>query len=112
MLLDVELRESSATLRLSGEAGVGDAVRLKAALTPALLAMPELRLDMAGLTSIDVAMVQLIHALCCGSRKRRQRVVRSSAVPAEVLQAAAEMGAAGLGCGRVCGEPSCVFEGC
>lgn len=112
MLLDVELSDSAVALKLAGEAGVGEAVRMKAALTPAVLVMPELRLDIAGLTSIDAAMVQLVHALRCGSRERRQRVVRSSAVQAEVVQSAADMGAAGLGCGRVCGEPSCIFEGC
>lgn len=112
MLLDVEFSESAAAIKLSGEAGVGDAVRLKAALTPAVLEMPELRLDIAGLTSIDAAMVQLVHALRRGSRKRRQKVVRSSAVQADVAQAASDLGAAGLGCGRVCGEASCIFEGC
>lgn len=110
MFAEVEIFEDAVAVKLAGEAGLAQAVEFKAGLTPAVLEAAELRLDIAELTSLDVALLQLVHGLRCSGRARGRRVRRVSPVRAEVAQSAADAGAAGLGCGRVCGESSCIFE--
>lgn len=110
MPVDVAIMEDAALLRLSGEVGLAEVARVKAALAAAALEKREVRLNIAELSGIDAALLQLVHALRCSSRGRGCRVIRVSPVQAAVAQAAADAGAAGLGCGRVCGHPSCIFE--
>lgn len=106
----VSMEGDSTLVKLAGEAGLAQAAEFKAAMTAEVLASQEVRIDLAELSSLDMSLLQLIHALRCGGRARGRKVRRVSAVQPAVAQAAADAGAAGLGCGRACGEATCVFE--
>ena len=66
--------------------------------------------ELKELSGIDASVVQLIHAMMCTRREGWQTAVRVSGLRREVAQQAADLGGAGVGCGRVCGESCCVFE--
>jgi len=110
MPVEVRMKEDAATVTLAGEMGLQEARELKSALAEAVEHAGGVQLDISELSGMDVSVLQLMHAVRCHCRGQARRVTRVSRMQATVAQIAADAGAAGVGCGRICGEPQCVFE--
>ena len=110
MCVELSQHERGARVTLRGEVGLQEIQQLRSVLEEAMQNPAGIWFDLEELRGIDASVVQLIHAMTCTRREGWQAAVHVSGLGREVAQQAADLGGAGVGCGRVCGEPCCIFE--
>jgi anti-anti-sigma regulatory factor len=85
MKMDLTIEENASRLLLSGEFSLLDIVQIKADLTQALDGAQRIIIDTSGLTAIDAACLQLLHAAHLSARSKGKELEIDSS-PAEVFK--------------------------
>lgn len=84
--------ETQCVINLQANVDISDAADLKQALLDALLSHKELRLDLAGVTELDITAVQLLWAAARESQREGVSFTIIGAVPEEITATVRDAG--------------------
>ena len=85
MPVTIEKRAEGSLVRLDGDAGISAALELKGVLIEALASGPELKVDLSGVTALDITTLQLLWAAERAAAKAGTKLLLSVPVP-EAMQ--------------------------
>ena len=96
MPVAIEQSAENSTVLLSGDVGIGAARELRGALIEALTSGRGLRIDLSGVTSLDVTTLQLLWAAERAAAKDGTKLLLNRPIPKGVEQAMNLAGLKGL----------------